>query len=91
MDSNIEYNSDAMELWDQFSILVAYYKSIKGNYCGGNLHTILEDGNILDADILFCRRACVKSNDTLGLLLCDILLTWEIDTRDKVLKTGKWE
>ena len=35
----------------------------QGGECGGNLHVVLDDGNLDDNDILFCLAEAMKEGD----------------------------
>ena len=50
-----------------------YYKK-EGNEYGGNLHLVLDDGNIDKHHILFCLNECKKDKDGDGINICNILL-----------------
>lgn len=50
------------------------FYELPGNSCGGALHIVLDDGNIEDDCIEFCRRHCETQSDGFGVLLCDALL-----------------
>ncbi len=58
------------ELEDSLEYLISYYYQI--NPGGGNLHNILEDGNLEEGDIVFAKKEAFESGDTLGMLICDI-------------------
>lgn len=50
------------------------YRDSPGGNVGGNLHIILDDGNIRDKDIKHCRDVCRHRHDLAGLRLCELLL-----------------
>ena len=68
--------------------LLKEYCSLEGNSVGGNLHIILDDGNIEDDHVKFCIAECLKPNskghDHLGLAICHILLTMSKTQRRKL-------
>ncbi len=61
----------------------AYHERCPG---WGNIHIILEDGNVSDDDIHFCRESAIRDNDDEGWKLCDILLEM---TKTQRLKLGE--
>ena len=50
---------------------------------GGNLHIVLEDGNLEDSHILFCILSCVKAGDLVGLEL--LLLIAQLTGKEREL------
>lgn len=50
------------------------YYAIPGNICGGNLHIVLDDGNLETQYVNWCRSEADKKNDTLGVNLCDAII-----------------
>lgn len=74
-----------------FSILLLIIKSreyylIEGNNVGGNLHIVLDDGNLSDKDISFCYNQCVEEKDSKGMDLCKLLLVASKSQRNKLYK-----
>ena len=83
-------------------LIQAYYES-PDNYAGGNLHIVLDDGNIEHANIRWCKKECKKNNDSIGRVICDILLQyteeelqimydedwWGMDDREEFIGTNK--
>jgi hypothetical protein len=55
-----------------------------GNGSGGNLHVVLDDGNLKDSDIEFCLNNCLTENDIEGTKLCFLLLDMSITQRNKL-------
>lgn len=64
-------------------VAVAYMKK-PDNLCGGNLHIVLEDGNVHDDHIKFCRNQCILNEDKDGIELCDLLLRMSWTQRTKL-------
>lgn len=66
--------------------LLKEYCSREGNSVGGNLHIVLDDGNIEDDNIAFCLRQCLYSNpmDNLGAALCHLLKDMSKTQRKKI-------
>ena len=60
-----------------------YYEK-DGNAAGGNLHIVLDDGNLDDGSILFCINNCIERNDVDGLRLCKILFACSMTQRGKL-------
>ena len=54
--------------------LIWYYYNDLDNPSGGNLHIVLDDGNIEHANIMWCRDKCEEDRDTFGIFLCDFLM-----------------
>ncbi len=68
------------------SLVKAFYQK-EGNGCGGNLHIVLDDGNIEDEHILFCLRQCEAKSDTDGIILCNLLQRMSKTQRLKIYRT----
>lgn len=66
----------------------AYY-ALPENGVGGNLHIVLDDGNIEVRNIEFCKELCIKERDKEGLELCDILLSASKTQRNFVYNSSK--
>jgi len=58
------------------------YYSLHG--AGGNLHIILDDGNIDDDDIEFCLQCSKNENDLEGIKLAELLLKMSKTQRRKI-------
>ncbi len=73
--------------------LVRAYVAKPGNDIGGNLHIVLEEGNIDDQSINFCRLWAKARRDTDGEVLADKLLLMTRTQRSKIVaqafKDGK--
>ena len=63
---------------------IKQFLSLDGNEVGGNLHIVLDDGNLDDENILFCRNLCIKTHDVLGRLICEGLLQITYKEREKI-------
>lgn len=70
--------------------LIEYYCELPNNEVGGYLHIILSDGNTEDSDIAFCREECQIHGDTLGELICDLLLQFTEEEREVMYKNDKF-
>lgn len=64
--------------------LVDYYESKPGNGAGGSLHIVLDDGNVEDSSVTFCRKWAVDNNDPMGVALCDVLILCSQTQRRKL-------
>ena len=64
--------------------LLDYYRAEVRNACGGSLHIVVDDGNLGDADIEFCRREASAADDVAGVELADALQLLSIDERDEL-------
>ncbi len=49
----------------------AYYRA---NAVGGNLHIVLDDGNLQDSHIAFSRSEAIADDDPAGVFIADLLL-----------------
>lgn len=67
--------------------LVQDYINQPGNHLGGNLHIVLEDGNVDDDSLEFCLRRCIERDDKLGINLARILLMMSMTQRLKLAKS----
>jgi hypothetical protein len=66
--------------------LVHAYRDKPGNEVGGNLHIVLADGNVSDADVEFCRFAAREAGDMEGEILACILATMSKTQRKKIAR-----
>lgn len=66
----------------------AYY-DLPDHTTGGNLHIVLDDGNVEDSSILWCRRHAASEGDYISMLLADLLLQLDIEQR-KNLVDPRW-
>ncbi|MDP3963705.1 MAG: hypothetical protein Q8Q39_04375 [bacterium] len=69
--------------------LVQAYYSKPGNGVGGSLHIVLDDGNIEDSHVRFCRKHAETLNDIDGIRLCDLLLQMTKTQRRKLYDMKK--
>jgi len=60
-----------------------YYEKC-GNSSGGSLHIVLDDGNVSDHNVRYCREYAIKNGDADGVVLADALLYLSIEQRRKV-------
>ena len=65
--------------------LVQAYYAKPGNSCGGSLHIVLDDGNIEDGSVRFCRDWAAKHDDPDGIELAEILLRMSRTQRRKLM------
>lgn len=63
---------------------VREYEALPGNGAGGNLHIVIDDGNIRDSDVMFCREAAEDDGDTAGVELAKLLLKMSKTQRRKI-------
>ena len=72
--------------------LVQAYYSRFGNECGGSLHIVLDDGNVRDSDVAFCRQLAEERGDTDGIVLADVLMQMSKTQRSCLyLHPDKWK
>lgn len=62
----------------------AYYAK-PGNMAGGNLHIVLDDGNVGSGDIQHCIDRCIEQGDTDGEALARMILSMSKTQRRKIL------
>ncbi len=65
--------------------LVSFYYQDLGNLAGGNLHLVLDDGNVDNDCIDICESACKEENDTIGIALCLLLRSLPVKSRQFVV------
>jgi hypothetical protein len=68
---------------DALPVVLAFLNS-PGNSTGGNLHIVLEDGNLSDKDIQFCIDAAREQNDVAAQGLGRMLLRMSKTQRKKI-------
>lgn len=66
------------EVIDQFR---AYHET---NLAWGSLHIVLDDGNIQDESVIYCRNYALAQGDADGVVLADILLSMSKTQRLKI-------
>jgi hypothetical protein len=66
--------------------LVRAYGSRPQNASGGSLHIVLEDGNVSDADIRWCRDVAAECGDADGVVLAEVLLSMSRTQRRKLAR-----
>lgn len=59
------------------------------NGCGGSLHIVLDDGNVEEEHVLWCRDHAEEQGDVEGVALCDKLLDATEDERLRVYEHYK--
>ncbi len=64
--------------------LVRAYYARPGNSAGGSLHIVLEDGNVKNRDVEFCRLWAEERGDVDGVALAEILLNMSQTQRRKL-------
>lgn len=64
--------------------LIRAYIAKPGNNVGGCLHAVLDDNNIRDSDILWCREYALEEGDEDGVKLADLLLAMTKTQRNKI-------
>ena len=65
-------------------VLISYYRDELMNSSGGNLHIVLDDGNIGDNDIWYCQEECEKRGDDMGYLIATVLRNFTETEREKM-------
>lgn len=91
LKEQIEHNkkeaSDYKRIAELANRIAEYYKK-EGNGCGGNCHLVLDDGNLEDSDIQFCKGYCAKAYDIDGLYIMREMLSMSLEERQKVYDTA---
>jgi len=64
--------------------LLKAYGEKDGNEVGGNLHIVLDDGNVNDSDVVFCLERAKETNDVDGVKLAELLLKMSKTQRSKL-------
>lgn len=60
------------------------YRDKPDNGVGGSLHIVLDHGMVDDGDIEFCRNQALRTGDTDGVQLADLLLRMSKTQRRKL-------
>lgn len=68
---------------DVLPVANAYYAK-PGNSVGGNLHIVLEDGNVETSFVKWCIDEATKQNDADGVALGNLLLQMSTTQRSKL-------
>jgi hypothetical protein len=68
---------------DVVPLIRAYYAK-PGNGAGGNLHIILDDGNVKDDNVKFCLTQAREAGDKDGVRLAELLLRTSKTQRRKI-------
>jgi hypothetical protein len=64
--------------------LIRAYYAKPGNLVGGNLHAVLDDGNLADGHIEWCLARARDEGDADGVLLAELLLQMTPTQRRKL-------
>lgn len=70
--------------------LIYYYYYDLDNGAGGNLHIVLDDGNVDPGDIELCREQCKEKSDGFGLFLCDLLDCFTSEELEKLYEVDHY-
>lgn len=63
---------------------IKQFLSLEGNEIGGNLHIVLDDGNLENENIAWCMHLCINKQDFLGFSICDNLLRITYKEREAI-------
>ena len=66
--------------------VVEGFYNLNGNCVGDNLHIVLDDINVGDEPILWCRDRCITQSDLDGAFLCELLLQYTEDQREEIVE-----
>ncbi len=81
--------NDKPTVTEVLPLVKAFYEK-EGNGCGGNLHIVLDDGNIEDDHILYCLGKCKIYFDSDGMVICTLLLKMSKTQRLKIYN-NRWK
>jgi hypothetical protein len=70
--------------------LVQAYYAKPGNFAGGSLHIVLDDGNVNDGSVQFCIDYAREKGDEDGIALGMLLLRMSKTQRSKLYASRKW-
>ena len=71
--------------------LVLYFLSFPENIVGGVLHVVLDDANVDDATVDFCKDMAVAQGDMNGLMLARVIRLCSKTQRRKLAKAKRRE
>jgi hypothetical protein len=71
---------------DVLDIVNAYYAQ-RGNEAGGNLHIVLDDGNVRDGDVAFCLGWAIEKRDKEGEHLAQLIERMSTTQRRKLYRS----
>lgn len=66
-------------------IIEAFYQQ-PGNGAGGSLHIVLDDLNVEDSHVDWCREYAAKNGDHDGVFLAELLLQYTDDEREGIIE-----
>ncbi len=67
---------------------IRYY--YRDNPTGGNLHIVLDDGNLNEGYIFHCQERCEIEGDTFGYFLATLLRHFTTEELEEMYQTNKW-
>lgn len=68
----------------EVAALLAAYGRKPGNGVGGSLHIVVDDGNVSDSDLHYCRQHAVERCDEDGVAIVDLMLQMTKTQRRKL-------
>ncbi|TCG09342.1 hypothetical protein BZM27_05945 [Paraburkholderia steynii] len=68
-------------------MMVAAFYELPGNCVGGCLRIVLDDDNLEDHHVRWCREEAQKRNDQDAMFMCDVLMLYTEDERFEILET----
>lgn len=81
---NTQENTNARLTVDKVISIAREFYAKPGNQCGGNLHIVLDDGNVKDSHVLLCIEDAEKEGDSDAVELGKMLLCMTKTQRLKV-------
>ena len=81
LDMSIGEAKDADPVARAIAMKRTYYRR---EPCGGFLHIVLDDGNVEDSHVEFCRDEAREGGDEEAVVLAELLLTFTVADRIRV-------
>ncbi len=73
-----------------YDLIQYYYMISPDNGCGGILHVVLDDGNLDAWMIVEYMKDCEKAKDSLGYLICDVMLQFTTEELENMYEIDFW-
>lgn len=70
--------------------LISAFRDRDENALGGNLHLVIEDGNLDDGSVQMCLDLARKNGDAIGEVIAAALLTMTEEQRDRATMSEFW-
>ena len=70
--------------------LIQYYYDDLENSTGGYCHIALDDGNVEDGYLWWCREECRKHGDHFGRFIMEVLREFTVEERERMYEKDWW-